>query len=327
MVANAEWLNRAQREEFERTLTVSGAGASLLQTSINRVVQLLTLRTLGLQVVLDVKPGSGNAAYINQRTAGTTGGIWVADTTDGATAEETGTYGQTSFPFRTLLKRGTVTRALVAKGRSYGDVLGIEMEGAAEDYADQTEFGLISGDVAQNSNQINGLLTMINATSGQVVAQTTGSGGDAFTMAKLDATIDKVKGSGNRSDLIILASQLGGRKINAALQAQQRFNDMIEIPAGFRVKSYDGIPIITSTRMPDALTWSGSSITGLTGGGTTAIAVINRRFMWIEELTALSVMPLARTTSQNEAFDMFRDFTLVFANTKGAALLAGITTT
>lgn len=315
-------LDPSRREAITRALNVSGAGSVLLQTQINKVVQQLTNRYLGVGSTLDRKPGSGNAAYINRRTAGTTGGAWVADT-DTAT-DETGTYAQTSFTYRTLLTKGTVTRKLMATGRSYGDVLAIEMVNKSEDFANALEEGLVQGDNTASANQINGLLTLINNVSAQVQANSTLAAGAALALANLDATIDLVRGAGNRSDIVIYGSLAGIRKLNAALQAQQQFVNVTEIAAGFRVRSYDGIPIVASSQIPDALTWSGSSITAFSGGSTTALAVVNRRYMWIEELTPLTVMPLARTTSQNDGFELYWDGSLVFANTKGAALLGGI---
>lgn len=313
-----------RRERLQRTLNVSGAGSVLLQVQINRIVQLLTLRYLGVQQVLDRRPGSGNAAYINRRTAGTTGGAWVADT-DSAT-EETGTYAQTPFTYRTLLTQGTVTRKLVATARSYGDAVAQEMIGKTEDFAALLEDGLVAGNsgAGGNANQINGLLTLANATASQVVANSTLTTGSALVLSKLDEAIDVVKGANNRSDLVIFASQLGGRKLNAALQAQQQFVNETEIRGGFRVKSYDGIPIVTSTAISNALTWSGSSLTAFSGGSTTAIIVVNKRYCWIEELTPQTVMPLAQTTSQNQSFQMFWDGSLVLGNTLGISVLGGI---
>lgn len=51
---------------------------------------------------------------------------------------------------------------------------------------------------------------------------------------------------------------------------------------------------------------------------------VNTRYCWIEELTPMSVLPLAKTTSQNDAFEMFVDLALVLANSKGASILGGI---
>lgn len=323
-MAHAEWSDRNEdRTNYAvRTLNVSNSGTVLLQTTINKMVQQLTLYEHGVQAVLTRKPGSGDAAYIDRRAAGTTGGEWVADT-DNAT-DETGTYTQTSFPYRTLLTRGTVTRKLQATGRSYTDILAEELTGKSEDFSNRLENGCIVGDNAANAKQISGLLTLIGAVSGQVVANTSGVSGADLILAKLDEAIDKVKGSGNKADLAIIGSKRSCRLLNAALQSHQQFNDMVEIRAGFRVRSYDEIPIVQSTEVPDVLTWSGTAITAFSGGATTALIVVNRRYTWLEELTPTTVMPLAKGTSQYDQFDLFADLALVYSNTLGGAILGGL---
>ena len=315
-------LDPKRRAALQRTLNSSGAGSVLLQPNVNKIVQQLSLRMLGVQSTLDRRPGSGQSALVNRRTPGTTGGAWVADTDSGT--EETGTYAQSTFTYRTLLTKGTVTRKLQATGRTYGDVLATEMVNKAEDFANLLEDALLVGNSTANANQINGLLTLINAVAGQVVANSTLSAGAGLVLTKLDEAIDVVRGAGNRSDLRIYGSQAGLRKLNAALQAQQQFVNMTEIAGGFRVKTYDGVPLVPTTSMPDNLTWSGSSQTAFSGGTTTSLVIVNTRYCWIEELTPMSVLPLAKTTSQNDAFEMFVDLALVLANSKGASLLGGI---
>tara|TARA_R110000824_G_scaffold63911_1_gene167505 strand:- start:880 stop:1863 length:984 start_codon:yes stop_codon:yes gene_type:complete len=325
MTTNAQWLGAvdpARREAFERALNVAGAGNTLLQTMIQRTIQQLQIRELGAFAVLPRRPGSGNAEYINRRTPGATGGSWVADTD--AVPEETGTYAQAAFSYKTLVSRGKITRKLQATGRSYGDILAGEMTAKTGDFSETMEQALIVGDSNASANQIDGLLTLTQATASQVVAQTTVVGGDALTLEKLDETIDAVKGSAARSDLVILASFKGRRALNGALQAQQQFNDMVEIAAGFRVRTYDGIPIVTTTEMPDDLTWNGTTNTAFSGGPTTSIIVVNTRHTYLSELTPLTVLPLAKSDSQFDQFDLYWDGALVTANPFGTAILGGI---
>jgi len=323
------WLGEtdpSRREAFERAMNVSNVGSVLMQTFINRVVQQLTVREFGVQATLDRKPGSGNAAYINRRTPGAAGGAWVADT-DSLT-EETGSYAQVSFTYKTLATRGKITRKAQATGRSYGDILAGEIGSKVEDFANALESKLINGDTASDAKEVDGLLTLIGGVSGQTVANTTAAAGDDLTLAKLDAAIDAVKGSASRSDLMIVGSFAGLRKLNAALQAQQQFNDMVEIAAGFRVRTYDGIPMVVSTAVNDDMAWSGSALTAFSGESsnpTTALVVLNKRHAWLEELTALTVMPLAKTSSQFDEFDMFWDGVLTYANSQGGAILGGLT--
>ena len=52
--------------------------------------------------------------------------------------------------------------------------------------------------------------------------------------------------------------------------------------------------------------------------------VLNTRYNYIAELTPTTVMPIAKTDSQFDQFDMFWDGVGVLSNTKGAALLTQI---
>ena len=327
---NPKWasLDNQRREAFQRAINVSNAGSYLIQNYTSRIIEQLTLREFGALGTLDRRPGQGSQAVINRRAAASmTAGDWVSDTA--SLTESTGTYSQATFTYRTLATRGKVTRKLRATGRSYLDVLAEEMTSKLDDFNNALESALFIGDSGASgvSTQIDGLLTQVNAVSAQVVANTSAAAGDSLTLAKLDETIDLVKGSGSRSDVVIYSSFLGARKLNAALQADQQFNDVTEIAAGFRVRTYDGIPIVVSTGMPDDIKYSGSVISDLTGESsnpTTALLVVNKRYAWMEELTPTTMMPLARDSSQYEQFDLFWDGACVLGNTNGAALLAGI---
>jgi hypothetical protein len=323
-----EWLKNTDPERsemVERALNVGNVGSVLLQTEINKVVQQLTLCELGAQALLERKPGSGDAVYINRRTAGVAGGVWVADT---ATAtEESGSYAQVSFGYKTLLSKVKVTRKAAAQAASYGDALAIELQGKVEDFAANLEDALFNGDSAVTAAQIDGMFKLIGAVSGQVVANSSAAAGDDLTLAKLDEAIDAVKGAGNRNDLLIFGSFAGIRKVNAALQAQQAFNDMVEVDGGFRVRSYDGIPLITSTGINDDMEWSGSAIAATSGESTnptTALVIVNKRHIYMSELNAMTVMPVAQSTSQFSEVELYNDLALVYANTLGGAILGGL---
>ena len=333
--------NQVSREMFQRALNVSNSGTTLLQSFVNRTVQQLTLREFGLQAVLERKEGTGQAEIINRRAAGTTGGAWVNDAA-GAISEENGTYTQESFTFKTLATRGKVTRKLQATGKSYADILALEMSGKAEDFANQLEFGLIQGDTAGkvsggsggagNANICNGFITLIQGIGSfdlsQVVnnnsAGATPANSEAVVLAKLDEAIDKVKGSAQRGDLVIVGSFAGIRSVNDALQAQQRFNDVTEIAAGFRVRTYDGIPLVVSTEVPNDLDYNDNGLITNNSADGTCLLILNTRYCYISELTPTTVMPLAKTDSQFDSFDMYWDGAPVLANTKGAAMLSNV---
>lgn len=314
----------ARRDAFQRALTVGTAGTVLLQVSISKAVQLITNRQLGIQSTLPRRSGTGDAFYSQRRAAATTGGAWSDDTTEPTESE--GAYTQVAFPFKTLIGRIKVTRKLVATGRSYGDVLATELIGKAEDFAQDLETASGIGNTASNSAQINGLLTLIGNVSGQTVANTTAATGDALHLSKLDATINAVKGSSNKASLRIYCSQAGHRLLNNALQAQQRFDKSTEIDGGFVVESYQGAPIIETNGIPDTLAYNATDnrIIRFSAAATTAIIVVNTMYVFYCELTPLTVLPLAKKSSQYDEVDMFTDLTLVLDNTKGGAILAGL---
>lgn len=327
MNARTEWLGgngTGDREAFQRSLDVSGAGPVLLQTVISKIVQLATNREFGAVTTLPRKPGSGDKFYSNRRAAATTGAAWVADTTEPTESE--GAYTQVGFTYQTLLGRVKVTRKLIARGRTYGDVLATELTGKAEDWTNELESASFIGDSASSTYQIDGLLTLISGVSGQTVANTNASGGTALDLDALDNAIQTVKGSTNQAAMRIYVSRKGKRLLNAALQSQQRFNDSIVIDAGFSVTSYNGIPVIETTGIPDVLTWNPATpkVLAYSGGATTAAVIVNTNYVFYSELTPMTVMPLAKKSSQYDEYDMFADLALVLDNPKGAAILAGL---
>lgn len=316
----------ARSDSIKRSLTAASAGAVLMQTSISKVVQLLTNRRLGVQSTLPRRPWTGDGFYSNRRAAAATGGAWVLDTDEPATAE--GTYTQVKFGFKTILGRITITRRLVQQGRTYGDIMATELFGKTDDLANDLEAASVTGDAIANTKEIDGLLTLIGAVSGQVIANTTVSAGDSLYISQMDKTIQTVRGSSDAMSCRIYGNFTGHRLLNNALQAQQRFlPPSYVIEGGFSVGSYNGIPFVETTAMLDTLVWNGSAITKFTTGATTALIVVNTDYVFYAELTPLTVMPLAKKSSQYDEMDIFNDLVLVLDNTKGGAILGGLKTT
>lgn len=338
-MSNWNQLTPSRREMIQRTIDVSGEGATLLQTYINRTIQQLTTREMGLSAVLPRKAGQGDKEYINVRTtlgaiSGTTandGGQWLQDT-DPVTIQ-TGSYAQKEFPYKSLVTRGKVTRKIQATGRSYGDVLAMELQAKAEDFAQVLEDSFINGDTARgigHTYECLGYLTLLSSYLGvsQLVSANASAVPGALSLNLLDETIDAVKGSASRSDLLIVCSRAGHRELNKLLQANQQFNDVVELNAGLRVRTYDGIPIIQSTEVYDTYqaTSAGNVFASYTAGTSTAFMVLNKRYAYISELTPTTVMPLSKTDSQFDQFDMFWDGAPVLSNIYGGAMLMNVAT-
>ena len=321
------------RQAFQRAtqINVTSDGTTLLQKFINRTVQQLALRELGLQAVLERRRGRGDAEYINQRTVGTSGGAWVQDTTAASAYDEVGEYAQISFAYKTIITQGNVTRKIQATGRNYTDILALEMAMKAEDFANAMEQSLLLGQ-AVNGGGTNldsaqaplGFLTQIQ--NAQIINNGAGATPATISLSNLDKAIDAVKGSSRRSDLVICGSPAGLRAVNGVLQATQQFVNETEIAAGLRVRSYDGIPLISSTSMPDTIKLNGAgTLIEDYAGASTSLLVLNKRYCYLSELTPMTVMPLAKDSAQYDKFDMFWDGALCISNPFGAAMLANLT--
>ena len=353
-MTSAKWgnLSPSRRQSFERALTGAtvAAGGGLLQDYVNRTIQQLTVREWGLTNFLDRKPGSGSQAIVNQRTPGGTLAAWIAG---GANpTDDTGTYDQVTIPYQTLATRGIVARKLIAMGRTYSDVLADELAAKAEDFMYQLETTAVVGWNAGASTP-DGFLTLINdnalavpanavnywvdANNPTETASSFGGTGASLTLNMMDRMIDKCKGVSIPSDCAIVVSPAMNRKLSALLQANQQFTNQVEIAAGVIVKTYQGIPIVVSTAMPDTVLQQAASQptpviangSGMWTGATatnnmSVIMLINKRYNWIDELTPMTVLPLAKDTSGSDSFDIYMDATFVQANLRGAVGIIGL---
>lgn len=294
-------------EQLKKALNIANAGNALQQPLVDRVLQELIEVNNPLRQNLPRKPGSGSDWILNQRTARGTG-AFVDDTEEPTDSQST--YAQKKFTFKTIIQRGKVTRKLQAVGKTLLDIEAEEIESALQVIRDTEENALINGDATANPKQFDGLrkLTPVGQT---VVA---GTNGAPLTLDLLDQAIDLNRG--NPSMLIM--SKKANRKLNALLQAQQRFVDTTEVTGGFRVQVYNGIPIFRSIFISDAQTQGTSNV-------ATDIFVLDTSAVWLGELTPLKMVRLAQKSSQFSEFDVFEDLALVLGNDIKVSRLAGVT--
>lgn len=294
--------------QLKKALDMANAGGAMQQPIIDRVLQELIEVNNPLRVNLPRKPGSGSAWILNQRTSRGAGAGFVNDTEE--PSENQGTYLQKSFAYKTILDRRKVTRKLQAVGKTLLDIEAEEVENGLQNVRDSEENALINGDSAVNPKQFDGLRKLVQ------VGQTTiaGANGAPLTLELMDSVIDLNRGNPN----MIIMSKKANRKLNALLQAQQRFVDTMEVKGGFRVQTYNGVPIFRSIWVSDAQTQG-------TATNCTDIFVLDTSSVWVGELTPLKMDRLASKSSQGTEFDIYEDIALVLANDLKASRLAGVT--
>lgn len=275
---------------------------------------------------MDRKPGSGTGYQNYRRAAGLTANAFSdnIDVIETDSAEEkAGTYSELYLPYKTILSKGRVYRRVQKTGASIADLMREEVEGKAIELRDAEERRVFWGNSpTANSKQWPGINSyMVTNASTQVVALTNTGTGVTLTLEALDRAIDLNLGNPG----LILTSRTGRRKLNALLQAQQRFVDKIEIKGGFKVMSYNDIPVVACTNIPDTLNiTSGGTVSSLTGGSSTAFFIVDLQEVFMSVLTEVTMMPIARATSQYEEFEMFMDETLVVRDYRKVSMITGI---
>lgn len=303
--------------------------SSLYQSrELDRVLVKLVDYLNPLRQNLDRRSGSGTGWQGYQRSAGITANSFAdnLDVIETDSAEEkAGSYTELYLPYKTILSRGKVFRRVQKTGASIANLMQEEVEGKAIELRDAEERRVFWGtDPTPNSKQFPGLNSYMNTyASSQVLALDTSgtSVGVTLTLEQIDEAIDK--NLGNPS--MILTSRTGRRKLNALLQAQQRFVERIEIRGGFQVMSYNDIPVVACTNIPDTLSLTaGGTVSALTGGSTTAFFIVDLQDVFMSVLTEVSMMPMARTTSQYEEFEMFMDETLVVRDYRKVSMITGV---
>ena len=281
-------------------------------------------------------PGSAgqSAAIITRRTPGDTPAEFKTDVQE--PTEDTGTPAQVSFTYKTVIGRMKVTRLAQLIGRSYVDVFNQELTFKTDGFKNYEEKYMIAGDSSIAATQWDGINKLVP--SAQVYKMTTTADAQsAVTEKKLREMIDACKGASpvfsdeeGRPSAALLTSDGGGRELDALISSRQRLNDTeVLVNGGFRMVSYDRLPIFRTNTYGSAIYNNGSSkpsqaeLLGATGGST-VLYCLNFEELWFEELEAFNVVPLARVSSQYDQADIREVGVPVLRNTKSISMLTGI---
>lgn len=297
-------------DRITKALGNADAGAILEQEAVDRIIGQIVDYENPFRQNLPRRPGSGQAAIVNRRAPGTTVAQFVADTAESFNQSDA-TYTQASFPFKTILARGQVSRRLIAQGQSYIDVKTAEIEARANDYRDFEDNAILTS--AVSATAFDGIQVLVT----NIVTTTTAAGGDPLTLPKLDEAVDAANGPIN----MMIMSRRTRRELFALLLGQIETREVL---GGFRLPAYAGIPIFTSTNVPDTQTFNGTIVTSNTGSNTSEIILINATHLWISELTRLTIRDVPTTTSNIETFEIFSDEAVVLRDTLSCVRLIGI---
>ena len=302
--------------EIKRSLDYAGTSGVLIQPEVDKIVTEIIEYKNPLRQNIPRKQRNSDSWLLNRRSAAAANTVaqWVNDLTE-PTVDRT-EQSRITFQFRTLLARGKVTRFAQDAGRSYIDVLSEEIEARARAFKNLEENAMLYGNNGVTTTQPDGLTTLI--TGSQIIEQTAVMGGAALTLTKIDETVDQCAGSPD----VMISSKQTRRKLNALLQADQRFVNTTEVAGGFRVLSYDDIPIFASTNVTNDFHFDGTQVVGTTGD-TSHLFVLDTSEFWVGYMNDVTVSPLSKTSSQFDQFDIYEDIAFVMRNTINHSMLVG----
>lgn len=222
---------------IRKALDIASAGAYFIPEVIDGAFRDFISLEPVLYNAFPKVPWATNTYFIRKRTANPTAS-WG---TDGGPlpAESQSAFDKVSKSIKYLYTRGEVTGPMQAAAGSVFNALAMEVEAHGRAMIDRLSSEIATGE--GDLNNIEGILyqadtaTDLNAGGGLLAS------GTYLSLNLIDQAIDNSRGN---VDLIITSHRVR-RKLAAMLQAQQQFVNTAELAAGFRVLSYDGIPIVT----------------------------------------------------------------------------------
>ena len=222
---------------IRKALDIASTGPYLIPEVVDGSIRDYISLEPVLYNVFPKVPWATNTYFIRKRTANPTAS-W---STDGGPLPSASSlaFDKVSKSIKYLYSRGEVTGPMQRAAGSLFNSLAMEVEANGKSMVEQ-----LSSDIATatgGSNDIEGLLYQTDTSDDLNAGGGLLASGTYLSLALIDEAIDNSRGD---VDLIVTSRKVR-RRINALLQAQQQFVNTTEVSAGFRVLTYDGIPIVT----------------------------------------------------------------------------------
>src|SRR6476620_7155316 len=150
-------------------------------------------------------------------------------------------WGPSDFPLKSIYIRGEVSGQLqVASQTVVGSMIELAVRNASEGLIRGLELKLITGDSAVDPDEFDGIAKQITNTM-YIDSNNNGTGtaGD-LTFAHMDQLLRTPAGGGTTH---LIMSQRMASTVSSLLQPQMRY-DTAEVDGGFKVRSWNGVPII-----------------------------------------------------------------------------------
>jgi hypothetical protein len=228
--------NTNQDMDLRKALDISAAGTELIPEVVSAGLRKFVETASPLYAETPKRAWPTNS-YIFRSITGLPSADFGVDGGNLPSAS-TGEYDKPAVPMKYIYTRGEVTGPMIAASASLLDAYQLEIELHADALVRKLEQTIISGD-SSGSDEFDGLIKQIdtfvlNKAVGDPAAPV------VLTLAHLDEALD----APSQYPTHIIVSRAMGRRLWSLLQAQQRFVDRTEIAGGFRVPTYNDLPIV-----------------------------------------------------------------------------------
>ncbi len=208
----------------------------------------------------------GNALTYNRELALPTA-EWHAPNDDWVTSPAV-TFTQVTATLKILGQNADVDNYVKATRSNIQDVEAAIIELTAKAVRHEFERAFLYGNSTTDANQFDGLIRLIDTSTGSAQVISMGGTGATLTLTKVDELIDAVKGG--KPDLLLM-SRRSRRKITALARAAGTNLEIGQGKLGEFVQLYNGIPVAVSDFILDTHTLASGLETGYTGGSCSSI--------------------------------------------------------
>ncbi len=236
----------------------SSANTALIPEAVDGGIRDFASKVPTMYNYVNKRPWATQTYFIRKRTA-LPSAVWSVDGGPLPSVTDSTFIKDEAQTMKYLYTRGEVTGPMIAAAGSTFDALAMAIEDHTQAAVEQLSTDIVTGD--GTANDIKGLLYQIETDSLMYTAaggagQVVDAGGDYLSLAWIDEAIDAAAQAGGTGvagpgATAIVTTPPVRRAMNALLREQQRFNDTIEVRGGFRVTSYDGLPLLVDNHWQD----------------------------------------------------------------------------
>jgi hypothetical protein len=231
--------------DIRKALDIAAAGSALIPEEVSEGIRMFIERRTSIYNLIPKIDWDTNT-YIHRAVTGAPSASFLGDGGN-LPARTTGTYAKRSSAIKYLYTTGEVTRPMQLAARTVLDALATEIELHTLAMLRTLEIKVISGDSGVDPLEFDGLAKQITT---EVDADGAGPA-VLLQLAHLDELYDAPPEQPPSHYILSMAM---GRRVWSLLQAQQRFVNEDQVGGGFRVPSYNGIPLIRTRDNSAALT-------------------------------------------------------------------------